>query len=143
MIVTDEDALRIKCAPIRSEEIQGVREKLEEVLRWSERNGVVGAGIAAPQIGIPLRMAIIRIDDQISIDLVNAKIIQKFNLKEFDGEGCLSFPNRFEKTNRYYEIVVENGVYPEKFVATEFAAVAIQHELDHLDGILLPDVAIK
>jgi len=88
-------------------------------------------------------MSIIRVDD-IKIDLVNAKITKKYHQFEFDGEGCLSFPGRYERTLRYKEIVVEgNLAWPSRFIATGFVAVVCQHELDHLNQILLSDVAIK
>jgi len=142
MIITDESLLRVECEPVLSSEVDYLRAKLENALEWSERNGHTGVGLACPQIGIAKEMAIVRVDG-IKLDLVNAKIISFDYQFEFDGEGCLSFPGRYERTLRYREIVVEgNLVRPYKFVATGFAAVVIQHEIDHINGILLPDVAI-
>ena len=78
------------------------------------------------------------------MNLANAKITKTYDLQKFDNEGCLSFKDRYESTMRYNEIVVEDNLfYPHKFVATGLTAVAIQHELDHLNGVLLPDRAIK
>ena len=89
-------------------------------------------------------MCIIRVDDSLKIDLVNAKIAKAYEEYEFEGEGCLSFPDSYVKTRRYKEIVIEeNLVWPYRFILTDFAAVVAQHELDHLNGILLPDVAIE
>lgn len=142
MIITDESLLRVKCEPVLSSEIDDLISKLETALKWSEKNGRSGVGLACPQIGIAKKMAIIRVDD-IKLDLVNAKITKRYYQFEFDGEGCLSFPGRYERTLRHKEIVVEwNLVRPYQFIATGFAAVVIQHEIDHLNGILLPDVAI-
>lgn len=143
MIITDEKLLRVKCEPVLLSEVDDLREKLEKALDWSEKRNHPGVGIACPQIGIAKEMAIIRVDD-IKIDLVNAKISKKYNLFEFSGEGCLSFPGKYERTLRYKEIVVEgNLVEPYSFIATGFVAVVIQHEIDHLNQILLPDVAIR
>ncbi len=142
-IITDERLLRIKCEPVIPSEVDDLRSELELALDWSTKNGHPGVGLACPQIGIAKSMAIIRVDD-IKIDLVNAKITKKYYPFEFDGEGCLSFPGRFEKTSRYKEIVVdENLVQPYRFIATGLVAVVIQHELNHLEGILLPDVVIS
>lgn len=142
MIITNESLLRVECEPVISSEIDNLRSRLESALKWSEKNGHAGVGLACPQIGIAKEMAIIRVDD-IKIDLVNAKITKRYYQFEFDGEGCLSFPGRYERTLRYKEIVVEgNLVRPYRFIATGFAAVVIQHEIDHLNGILLPDVAV-
>jgi peptide deformylase len=144
MIITDEQLLRVKCEPVLPDEVDDLRRKLEEALAWSAKRNAPGVGIAAPQIGIAKTMAIVRIDNVLKIDLVNAKIIQRYNEFDFDGEGCLSFPGRYERTKRFREIVVDgNLVLPHKFVATEFTAVVIQHELGHLEGVLLSDVALS
>lgn len=143
MIITDENSLRIKCEPVLSDEFDILREKLETVLEWSKNNGKPGVGLACPQIGIAKNMAIVRVDS-IKIDLVNSNIVQKYHQCEFPNEGCLSFPNKWVKTRRYKEIVVKNNlVYPNSFIATDFIAIIVQHEWDHLRGVLLPDVAIN
>lgn len=143
MIITDESLLRVKCTPVLLCEVNDLRLKLEQALEWSSKNGSPGVGLACPQIGISKQMAIVRIDNDIKIDLVNAKIVECYNQFEFYGEGCLSFPGKFEKTLRYKEIVVDNNfVYPYKFVATDFISVVCSHELDHLNGRLLSDNAV-
>jgi peptide deformylase len=143
MIITDESLLRVKCEPVLLSEVDVLRSRLEMGLSWSAKNGQVGVGLACPQIAIPKQMAIIRIDGERYIDLVNAKITHKYHPFEFDGEGCLSFPGRVERTIRYREIVVENNlVEPYNFIATGFLAIVLQHEYDHLCGILLPDVKV-
>lgn len=143
MIITDEQKLRIKCSDVLPEEVAEIREALEKELDYSERIGNPGMGLAAPQIGISKRMAIIRVDN-IKIDLVNASIFKAFDKAIFENEGCLSFPGRIEKTRRYREIhILDNMVEPKGFIATGLLAVVCQHELDHTCGILLPDVAIK
>ncbi len=144
MILTDEKALRVTCKPVLLEEVDALRQELNKALKWSAKRGFPGVGLACPQIGIAKTMAIVRVDDSIQLDLVNAKISRAYDQYEFDGEGCLSFPGRFERTLRYREVVVEdNLIWPYRFVVTDFTAIVVQHELDHLKGILLPDVAIK
>jgi len=144
MIITDEKELRIKCSQVLPDEVNDLRQKLEEALAWSARQGRSGVGIACPQIGIPKSMAIVRVDDSIKIDLVNAKIVHMYHPFEFENEGCLSFPDKWVRTRRYKEVVVEgNLVYPYRFIVTDFSAVVVAHECDHLNGILLPDVALK
>jgi peptide deformylase len=144
MIITDEAALRVFCEPVLPDEVEGLRQKLQEALAWSARQGRPGVGLACPQIGISKAMAIVRVDDETHIDLVNAKITKTYYPFEFDGEGCLSFPDRYEKTFRYKEVLVEgNLVWPYRFVVTDFTAVVTQHELDHLKGVLLSDVAVR
>lgn len=143
MIITDENLLRVDCELVLPDEVDGLRSKLEKALDWSSRNNRPGIGLACPQIGIAKQMVIVRVDN-IKLDLVNAKISEKYHQFEFDGEGCLSFPGRFEKTLRYREIVVEgNLLKPHRFIATGLIAVVIQHELDHLNKTLLSDIALK
>lgn len=149
MILTDEQALRVKCVDVLPEEVEDIKAKLENELDLSAKRGRPGIGLAAPQIGIPKKMAIVRLKDSSSgkeynLDLVNATINKGYDLQLFQGEGCLSFPDRVETTKRYNEIhVLDNMVEPKQFVATGLLAVVIQHECDHYRGVLLPDVAIQ
>lgn len=143
MIITDESLLRIKCEDVLPEEVKSLREKLEQGLKESEELGRPGIGLACPQIGIAKNMAIVRISRgsaDFSVDLVNCRISKGYRKSLFRSEGCLSFPGKFVDTQRYQEIVViDNLVEPYSFVATGLFAVCIQHELDHLRGVLLPD----
>ena len=142
MIITDEALLRVECSDLLPEEIGPLKDQLERELARSGELGRPGIGLAAPQIGIHKNMAIVRIGN-LSIDLVNCEIGEKYDLSIFDGEGCLSFPDRRERTRRFQEIVVtKNAVGPNRFVATGLLAVCIQHEIDHTKGVLLPDVLV-
>lgn len=144
MIITDEQVLRVKCSKVLPDEVNDLRKKLEEALDWSARQGRSGVGLACPQIGIHKSMAIVRIDDSMKIDLVNAKVIHTYHPFEFENEGCLSFPDKWVRTRRYKEVVIqENLVYPHRFIVTDFAAVVTLHEIDHLNGILLSDIELK
>lgn len=147
-IVTDEKLLRMPCVDVLPEEIDSLRAELESELKKSYELGRPGIGLAAVQIGKNKRMAIVRITTgtgvSCNVDLVNCKIAEGYDKKLFKGEGCLSFPDMEVNTMRYNEIrVVNNAVEPHEFIATGLFAVCIQHELDHLDGILLPDLAVK
>lgn len=144
MIITnDEDALRVECTDVLPDEIGPLRDQLELELRLSAERGYPGIGLAAPQIGIPKNMAIVRIGNGADVDLVNCRIVKGFDKAMFEREGCLSFPGRFERTMRYQEIYVsDNAIGPESFVCTGLMAVCTQHELNHLTGKLLPDVAL-
>lgn len=147
MIITDETILRQKCEPVEASEIDSIRLLLEAELAASADRGEPGIGLAAPQIGIFKRMAIVRVPvgkTILKVDLVNCKIAHFYDRAIFQDEGCLSFPGRKAQTYRYKEIhVVDNMVKPYSFVATGLFGVCIQHELDHLDGKLLPDFAIS
>lgn len=140
MIITNnEELLRVKCEAVLPEEVGTLIETLEKELDYANRLGKGGIGLAAPQIGIAKKIAIVRID-KIKIDLVNCKIEQGFDPAIFQEEGCLSFPGRVENTTRFQEVyITENLVMPYRFTATGLLAVVCQHELDHVDSTLFMD----
>lgn len=143
MIITNnEEALRIHCNDVLPEEVGQLVEQLENELKASAEAGQEGIGLAAPQVGLAKNLAIVRYG-KYKINLVNAKIEKGYDKNIFEGEGCLSFPGRFERTSRFQEIYVSNDIEPKQFTATGLLSVVIAHELDHLVGILLPDIAIK
>lgn len=98
-----------------------------------------GVGLAAPQIGIDERIAIVDIDDESgTIEMINPRIIQTSG-EQTGPEGCLSFPDLFGEVTRPNYVKVEAcDRKGKKFTleAEEFLARAIQHEIDHLDGVL-------
>lgn len=142
MIITDEKLLRLPCEDTKLDDVGPIIDQLDRELIESAKKGYPGVGLAAPQINVQKKTCVIRVDEH-SINLVNAKIKKGFDKALFDGEGCLSFPDRYEKTMRYQEIhVVDNLVEPYSFIATGLLAVVIQHEIGHWNNILLPDVAL-
>lgn len=144
MIITNnEDLLRVKCSDVLPEEVGQLRDLLEMELRNSERLGRPGVGLAAPQIGIAKKIAIVRINPSLKCDLVNCTISKEYDPIIHKDEGCLSFPGRVENVSRFQEVLITNNlVSPQSFILTGLMAIACQHELDHLNGILLPDRAI-
>jgi peptide deformylase len=107
-----------------------------------------GAGLAAPQVGVGKRIFVFRIGDEIHA-IVNPKIVRREGRKVGD-EGCLSIPGVQAKVARARRVVVTGR--NEKNRPVEFecedgdeqgrAATCIQHELDHLDGVMYIDKAI-
>lgn len=139
IIINNEEALRAECKDVALEEVSELVEMLEKELSNSNRLGNPGIGLAAPQIGISKKIAIVRVGN-IKINLINCNIAKGYDATTFKGEGCLSFPGQLENTLRFQEIVVENNLtYPHKFVASGIVAVVIQHELDHINSILFMD----
>jgi peptide deformylase len=140
MIITNnEAALRVKCEDVLPEEVGSLIATLEAELSYANRLGKGGIGLAAPQIGIYKKIAILRLNS-IKINLVNCEIKNSYDKIIFNDEGCLSFPALIINTNRYREIhVINNLVEPYAFIATDLAAIAVQHELDHLNSVLFMD----
>lgn len=140
MIITyNEEALRIKCEEVLPDEVGSLIDVLEKELANANRLGKNGIGLAAPQIGIAKKIAIIRLGN-INLDLVNCHLHKGYDLTNFTDEGCLSFPGRVETTTRFQEVHIKNNLKgPNEFIATGFLAVACQHELDHVNSTLFMD----
>jgi peptide deformylase len=99
-----------------------------------------GAGLSAPQIGVGLRVFTYHIDDELG-HLINPSLDLSSEMQDGE-EGCLSFPGIFFDTPRALRLVAKGfNQYgePVTCVGSELMARCIQHETDHLDGILFID----
>lgn len=109
----------------------------------AEANGV---GLAAPQVGQSIRMVIVDFDPENHDPrvLINPVILKRSGRKEECDEGCLSFPSVRTPVKRSPKVVCEaqnlDGETVE-YHAEGLSARAVQHELDHLDGVLFVDRA--
>lgn len=102
-----------------------------------------GVGLAAPQVGKNIRVIIINTKEK-QIIMINPKIIKKSLLKEWGEEGCLSVPNTFGQVKRHKKITCcyfDLNKKGNKIKADGLLARVIQHEIDHLNGILFVDKA--
>ena len=133
MIVTDRSILRQKSKKTTVEQV----EELNLVARIKEAVGK-GFGAAAIQIGVPRRFAWFRIGVK-EYTLLNPKIVEFKGKEKIKQEACLSIPGRWSMVPRYYKIKYMNdGVLK---TARGVEAHIIQHEIDHMDGILNIDKA--
>ena len=99
-----------------------------------------GAGLAAPQIGVSLRVFTYWVDDELG-HLINPNLDLSEELQDGD-EGCLSLPGLAYETKRSMRVVAKGfKMYGEPVVieGSDYKARAVQHETDHLDGILFID----
>ena len=99
-----------------------------------------GAGLAAPQIGVGLRVFTYHVDDELG-HLINPSLDLSSEMQDGE-EGCLSFPGIFFDTPRALRLVAKGfNQHGEPVVreGTELLARCIQHETDHLDGVLFID----
>jgi len=145
--------LQAVAAPIEDPISPEIRE-LVEVMRES-MDAAGGVGLAAPQIGVSLRLVIFEVsverlqdeDEDVLIGvpstiLINPVITPVGEAKELGWEGCLSVPGMRGLVPRYKEILYSGLNIDGESVAGEakgFHARVIQHECDHLDGILYPE----
>jgi len=131
-IITDLKFLRQPSKEVEEERAFALFSILEESLDIKK-----GIGLSAIQIGLPLRVGIIRLPN-CKLDLWNPKIIEKNRRVRFAKEGCLSLPGIYVDTARYREIILENGD-GKKYSLEDIEAIAVQHEVAHMNGKLILD----
>jgi len=145
--------LQVRCYPdpvLRkvAEPIEVIDDKLralaEEMIEsMYEENGV---GLAAPQIGESIRLVVIDTtpEERNPIVLINPEIVEKSRKKVAAEEGCLSLPGLSASISRPEQVTVEAQDLDGNEIVIEgdgLLARALQHEIDHLDGVLFIDKA--
>ena len=135
----------------KSSKVEKIDDNLRQVLMdmLETMYDDAGVGLAAPQVGILKRMIVIDVEQDREegipdnpLFLINPEIVWKSEETEISEEGCLSVPGMRAEVERFYKIVVryldEHGEQKE-LEAEGFFARALQHEIDHLNGILYID----
>ncbi len=100
-----------------------------------------GIGLAANQVGLARRVAVVQTEEDDAVVLIDPEIVEREGMVRGE-EGCLSIPDIFADVDRAQRIVVETTSLDNERVrvpASDLAARAIQHEIDHLDGVLFLD----
>ncbi|MFN8532229.1 MAG: peptide deformylase [Dehalococcoidia bacterium] len=134
-----DPVLRQTCKkiPVIDETIQTLIDDMIETMRANH-----GVGLAAPQVGVPLRLTVIELrDGNEPYVLINPEILKRRG-KRVVTEGCLSLPGWFGDVTRSESIVFrarDRRGREYKLNATELLAQAVEHEVDHLNGILFTD----
>ena len=132
--------------PVLREKALPVEEVTSEILNLIKDMGETmyadsGVGLAAPQVGISKRIILVDGEEDGLIVLINPMIIQSEG-EAVEEEGCLSVPGIYSKVKRSSKVTVkalnENGD-PIEITKEGLTARALQHEIDHLDGILFVD----
>lgn len=131
------EVLNRKALPVVLPVSDATRSLLDEMVVVMRRAN--GIGLAAPQVGISERICVIEIDGLVS-KYLNPEITSRSQDKIFFEEGCLSLPGEFFPIERHEEITLkywnEKGL-PKRIRARGLLAIVLQHEIDHLDGILI------
>ena len=100
-----------------------------------------GLGLAAPQIGVTLRVIVLHMPDEAPFAVINPAIVKRIGEREV-AEGCLSIPGYQGRIRRAVSVTVkglDSQSKPQRIKATGMLAQALEHEIDHLDGILYID----
>jgi|TARA_Y100000310_G_scaffold29525_1_gene28037 peptide deformylase len=145
LIKHDHELLHQVCKPASR---WGGRRIAKLLLKEIKKNKPIAIGMSANQIGIPYRVAVVQVKGD-PIILINPMIIVKENPIKATSEGCLSYPGQELKVPRYGRIVVESklGRIESGGNNTSWSehleTIAIQHEIDHLNGITIMDSGLK
>ena len=137
-----DETLRSVCRPVEKITPRTITLLDDMIQTMRAANGV---GLAAPQVGILRRIAVIEVEEGNVIELINPKIIA-FAGEQNEQEGCLSIPNRWGITKRPRHVTVRaTNRHGEVFEVTgsDLLARALCHEIDHLDGKLFLDCMIE
>ncbi|MEZ7820997.1 MAG: peptide deformylase [Patescibacteria group bacterium] len=141
IIKIGDDRLRKKSEEVHDvdESVLKLVKNMKETLKKSK-----GVGLAAPQVGVNKRIIVVKPQKEMYV-FINPVFLYKSNETECDTEGCLSVPGEWIDVKRSKEVEIEfvgedGSNY--KVKAKDFFARVIQHECDHLDGILIVDKKI-
>lgn len=136
-----DPVLRKKAVPVArfNEQLHRLLDDMVETMIKAQ-----GAGLAAPQVGISKRSIVLRDEDKI-LEIINPEITESEG-ESIDIEGCLSFPGLYGEVPRSARVVVsgQDRAGREIRISGEgFLARVLQHEIDHLHGILFVDRAVR
>lgn len=138
LCVVPDPVLRKKAKRVSSvdKSIQKLIDNMIDTMREAS-----GVGLAAPQVGVSLRIAVIEIPDEEVITLINPEIVKRYGERTLD-EACLSIPGYHGTITRSVQVKVKaldrNGKAI-RIKGEELLAQALEHEIDHLNGVLYID----
>jgi peptide deformylase len=142
-----DPVLREKCEEVKdasASEIRALVEDLSDTLAYWRKTTGYGRGIAAPQIGVSRRVIFLRLPGEDPWPLVNPQIIAQSDERIVVWDACLSFLSIFMQVERHRDITVRYQDLQGKTHALRASELRnlselLQHEIDHLDGILCID----
>jgi peptide deformylase len=143
ILIAPHAALKTRTLPVQPKDAERVRALLPRM--FATMYAAPGIGLAAPQVGVNLRLAVIDLmpdDKPAPMVLVNPEIVAASAELATREEGCLSLPGQYADVTRPARVKVryhdEAGVKRE-VEAEGLLAACLQHEIDHLDGVLFVD----
>ena len=134
----DDSVLRQKAKRVSSIDSSIQRLINDMVETMQEANGV---GLAAPQVGVSLRVVVLQMPEEEPMAIINPEIVKRGGEQEVT-EGCLSIPGHFGQIKRSASVIVKGQDGKGRTIrikATGLMAEALEHEIDHLNGILYID----
>ena len=143
ILITPHAALRTKARPVQPADAEAVRVLVPRMFESMYK--APGIGLAAPQVGVGLRVVVIDLmpgSEPSPLTLINPQIVAVSDQWATREEGCLSVPNQYADVSRPARVTVRyhdlEGA-KRQVEAEGLLAACLQHELDHLDGVLFVD----
>lgn len=143
IVLFPDKILEQKCAKVTSfdKNLAKLLNNMHETMLEAD-----GVGLAAPQVGVKKQIAVVDIgNDEEIIEIINPEILEASG-EQTDPEGCLSFPGVYGEVTRPYKVKIraqDRRGRTYELEAEDFLARAIQHEIDHLNGVLFTWKVIK
>jgi len=143
ILLVPDPRLRARARPVGAGDSDAVRDLAPRML--ASMYAAPGIGLAAPQVGVGLRLVVIdlqRDEVRAPIVMVNPEIVAASTETETREEGCLSLPGQYADVTRPARIRVrfqDLAGAPQDLHAEGLLATCVQHEIDHLDGVLFVD----
>ncbi len=143
ILVAPDKALKLRARKVLPEDMDQVRALLPRM--FATMYAAPGIGLAAPQVGVALRVAIVDLmpdDAPAPLVLVNPEVAAVGEDWAVREEGCLSLPGQYADVSRPAQVRVrytDEGGRAREISADGLLATCLQHEIDHLDGVLFVD----
>jgi len=143
ILVVPDPILKARAKPVSETDLARVRALVPRMLQTMYR--APGIGLAAPQVGVGLRFAVVDLqpdDTRSPMILINPEVVNRSEELATREEGCLSLPGQYADVTRPARVVVRYADLEgakRQIEAEGLLAACLQHEIDHLDGILFVD----
>ena len=143
IVIAPDPRLKTKTRPVTEKDREKVRALLPRM--FATMYAAPGIGLAAPQVGSDLRLAVIDLqpdEKPAPIALINPRVVQVSETLATREEGCLSIPGQYADVTRPEQVTVayeDIDGHPQTIEADGLLATCLQHEIDHLDGVLFVD----
>ena len=143
IIIAPDPRLKVACEPLGEVDgkTAGFMDDMLETMYGSN-----GVGLAAPQVGVARRIIVADVsrenEDPNPIKMANPEIVWASEEETFTEEGCLSFPDQYAEVARPESVrvrYIDHKGEIRELTASGFLARCVQHEMDHLEGVLLVD----
>lgn len=143
ILLAPDPRLKVRARKVRGEDRASLAPLIEGM--FAAMYAAPGIGLAAPQVGVPLRLVVIDLqpeDKPAPLVLINPEILATSEERVTREEGCLSLPNQYADITRPARVEMRYSDLAgsaHEIAAEGLLAACLQHEVDHLDGILFVD----